>query len=158
MDVEGLKKQLKKAQLILGMVENTVPRFIDSGAAPIAFVSIDLDYYSSTMQAFKILQADQARLLPRIHFYLDDIMGFTFSEYNGERLAIANFNGSNDMRKISPIYGLKYFLPTQHAQALWTEQFYMAHIFDHDLYGCKDGLVKPPHHRSTNLKYKSGRI
>ena len=59
MDVEALKKRLKKAQLILGLVENTVPRFIDSGAAPVAFVSIDLDYYSSTMQALKILEADQ---------------------------------------------------------------------------------------------------
>ena len=57
MDVEGLKKRLKKAQLILGLVENTVPRFIDSGAAPVAFVSIDLDYYSSTMQAFKLFEA-----------------------------------------------------------------------------------------------------
>lgn len=154
MDVEGLKKYLKKAQLILGLVEDSVPRFIDSGAAPIAFVSIDLDYYSSTMQAFKILQADQARLLPRIHFYFDDILGFTFSEYNGERLAIADFNRSNDMRKISPIYGLKYFVPTQYSEALWTEQFYMAHIFDHGLYGYKDGLVKPAHHSSTKLKQK----
>jgi hypothetical protein len=155
MDVDGLKKRLNKAQLKLGLVENTIPQFIDSGAAPVAFVSIDLDYYSSTMQAFKILEAGAALLLPRIHFYFDDIMGFTFSEYNGERLAIADFNRSNDMRKISPIYGLEYFLPAQHAHAPWAEQFYMAHIFDHELYGCKDGLVNPPHHSSTKLKQKS---
>ena len=158
MDVEGLKKRLKKTQLILGLVENTVPRFIDSGAAPVAFVSIDLDYYSSTMQAFKLLEADQALLLPRIHCYFDDIMGFTFSEYNGERLAIADFNASHSMRKISPIYGLKYFLPTRYAQAQWPEQFYMAHIFDHELYGCKDGLVKPIHLRSSDLKDKTLQI
>jgi hypothetical protein len=36
---------------------------------------------------------------------------------------------------------------------LWAEQFYMAHIFDHHLYGLNDGLVKPAHHRSTNLKH-----
>jgi hypothetical protein len=152
MDIEGLQKRLNKAQLILGLVENTVPRFIDSGAAPVAFVSIDLDYYSSTMQAFKLLEADQALLLPRIHCYFDDIMGFTFSEYNGERLAIADFNASHTMRKISPIYGIKHFLPTRHAQGMWLEQFYMAHIFDHELYGWKDGLVKPVHLRSTDLK------
>jgi hypothetical protein len=156
MDVEGLKKRLKKAQLILGLVENTVPRFIDSGAAPVAFVSIDLDYYSSTMQAFKLFEARQALLLPRIHCYFDDIMGFTFSEYNGERLAIADFNASHRMRKISPIYGLRYFLPTLlRAQGLWPEQFYMAHIFDHELYGWKDGLVKSAHHSSTALKDKN---
>jgi hypothetical protein len=155
MDVEGLKKRLNKAQLKLGLVENTVPQFIDSGAAPVAFVSIDLDYYSSTMQAFKILEAGAALLLPRIHFYFDDIMGFTFSEYNGERLAITEFNGSHATRKISPIYGLKHFLPTQHAQAPWAEQLYMAHIFDHDLYGFNDGLVKPRHYTSTKLKQNS---
>jgi hypothetical protein len=152
MDVEALKKRLKKAQLLLGLVENTVPRFIASGAAPVAFVSIDLDYYSSTMQALKILEADQALLLPRIHCYFDDIMGFTFSQYNGERLAIADFNSSHGMRKISPIYGLRHFLPARYSQSLWAEQFYMAHIFDHHLYGLNDGLVKPAHHRSTNLK------
>jgi hypothetical protein len=155
MDVEGLKKRLKKAQLILGLVENTVPRFIDSGAAPVAFVSIDLDYYSSTIQAFKLLEAHQALLLPRVHCYFDDIMGFTFSEYNGERLAIVDFNNSHNTRKISPIYGLRYFLPRQHAQRLWPEQFYMAHIFDHEMYGCKDGLVKPAHHSSTDLRDQS---
>ena len=153
MDAEALKKHLRKAQLILGLVANTVPEFIKSCAAPISFVSIDLNYYSSTMQAFEILKAGQARLLPRIHIYFDDIMGFTFSEYNGERLAIAEFNRMTAMRKISPIYGLKHFLPRQHAQALWAEEFYMAHIFDHELYGCKDGLVKPPHHRNLRLKY-----
>jgi hypothetical protein len=155
MDVEGLKKRLKKARLKLGLVESTVPTFIGSGPAPVAFISIDLDYYSSTMQAFKLLEADQALLLPRIHCYFDDIMGFTFSEYNGERLAIADFNVSHSTRKISPIYGLKYFLPTRHAQRQWPEKFFMAHIFDHELYGWKDGLVKPAHHRSTVLKDKS---
>jgi PAS domain S-box-containing protein len=154
MDVEELKKRLKKTQLILGLVEHTVPRFIASGVAPVAFVSIDLDYYSSTMQAFKLFEADQALLLPRIHCYFDDIMGFTFSEFSGERLAIADFNASHTMRKISPIYGLKYLLPTQESQAEWAEQIYMVHIFNHDLYGCKDGLVRPKHLRSTELTDK----
>ena len=151
MDVEGLKRRLKKAQLKLGLVESTVPTFIDSDPAPVAFISIDLDYYSSTLQALKLLNADQALLLPRIHCYFDDITGFTFSEYNGERLAIADFNNSHTMRKISPIYGLKYYLPPQQAQEEWPEQIYMAHIFDHELYGCKDALVRPRHDRSTDL-------
>lgn len=152
MDVERLKKRLKKARLKLGLVESTVPTFIDSGPAPVAFISIDLDYYSSTMQAFKLLEADQALLLPRIHCYFDDIMGFTFSEYNGERLAMADFNASHSMRKISPIYGLKYFLPKRRAQGQWPEKFYMAHIFDHELYGCTDGLVKPSHYGAAGLE------
>jgi hypothetical protein len=144
MDEKELRKRLKRTQLILGLVEETVPKFVDSGPAPVAFISIDLDYYSSTMHGLKLLEANQSLLLPRIHCYFDDMTGYTFSEYTGERLAISEFNNSHEMRKISQIYGLKYFLPAPyfHSQVFWPEQFYMAHIFDHDLYGRSDGLVK----------------
>ena len=81
-------------------------------------------------------------------------MGFTCSEYNGERLAISEFNVSHSMRKVSPIYALRYFLPPPYAQEQWSEMFYMAHIFDHKLYGCSDGLVKRPFDGGTDLKYK----
>jgi hypothetical protein len=154
MDFEKLKNRLKKAQLIVGLVEDTVPRFAHSTPAPIAFISFDLDYYSSTMHAFKLLEADPALLLPRIHCYFDDIMAFTFSDYTGERLAISEFNQSHSMRKISPLYGLRYYLPAQQAQEAWPEQFYMAHIFDHDLYGRADGLVKRASGGITSLKEK----
>ena len=142
MDEEILKRRLKKAQLILGLVENTIPSFISSNPAPVAFISFDLDYYSSTKQAFKLLEADQSLLLPRIHCYFDDIMGFAYSDYTGERLAVLEFNASHTKRKISPIYGLKYFLPAPYDRDQWSELIYMAHIFDHDLYGHYDGLVK----------------
>ena len=66
-------------------------------------------------------------------------MDHTYSEFNGERLAIAEFNTSHEMRKISPVYGLKYYLPTAYAHAEWSEQFYIAHIFNHDLYCATDG-------------------
>jgi hypothetical protein len=142
MDIEKLKKRLRKAQLILGLVKNTVSNFVNSGPAPIAFISFDLDYYSSTMQAFRILEADQALLLPRVYCYFDDIQGFTYSEFTGERLAISEFNDSHSMRKISPIYGLRYYLPEQYCQANWSDMMYLAHIFDHPLYGRNDGLVR----------------
>jgi hypothetical protein len=66
-------------------------------------------------------------------------MGLTCGDHNGERLAITDFNASHEMRKISPIYGLKYFLPAPHAHHIWTEQFFLAHIFDHSDYGHFDG-------------------
>jgi hypothetical protein len=68
-------------------------------------------------------------------------MGFTFSEFTGERLAIEEFNARHVSRKISPIYGLKYFLPPLYAQQQWAEMFYLAHVFDHPLYSRNDGLV-----------------
>lgn len=143
MDVDKLKKRLDKAQLLLGLVETTIIKFIDSKPAPVAFISFDLDYYTSTMQAFKLLDAVPGVLLPRIHCYFDDIMGFTFSEFTGERLAISDFNNTHHMRKISPIFGLRYSLPPPYANEQWVESMYLVHIFDHPLYGVRDGLSKP---------------
>jgi hypothetical protein len=142
MDEDKLRQRLRRARLILGLVEDTVSEFISLRPSPVAFISFDLDYYSSTMQAFKLLEADATLLMPRVYCYFDDIMGFTYSEYNGERLAITEFNGSHESRKISPIYGLKYFLPEPYARADWSEMLYMAHIFDHEMYGLEDGSVK----------------
>jgi hypothetical protein len=141
MDIEKLRERLKRAQLVLGLVENTIADFIRSAPSPVAFVSIDLDLYSSTVHALRLLDAEQDLLLPRIHCYFDDIIGFNFCEYNGERLAIADFNASHEMRKIAPIYALRYFLPPLHGKEAWTEGFFLAHIFDHDLYGHFGGLA-----------------
>lgn len=141
-DLEKLQKRLKRAKLFLGLVEDTIPEFLKSCNAPIAFVSIDLDLYSSTIQAFKIFNANYSLLLPRIHCYFDDIMGFSCADFNGERLAITDFNASHEMTKISKIYGLRHFLPTQVNNDIWADMMYMVHIFNHNLYGCNDGLVK----------------
>ena len=94
------------------------------------------------MGAFKLLEADCSVLLPRVYCYFDDIMGFAYSDFTGERLAIKEFNASHSMRKISPIYGLRYYLPGPHRGAIWPEKFYIAHLFDHHLYSQHDGLVK----------------
>ena len=144
MDEEKLRKRLQSARLFLGLVDETISRFIKSKPAPVAFISFDLDYYTSTVQAFKLLEENPALLLPRIYCYFDDIMGFTYSEYNGERLAISEFNSSHDMRKISMLHGLRYQLPSPYSQAQWSEQFYIAHIFDHKLYCAKDNLGGAP--------------
>jgi hypothetical protein len=141
MDVDRLRKRLHKAKLILGRVENTVTDFARSRPAPAAFIAIDVDFYSSTMAALQLLDTEQELLLPRIHCYLDDIMGLTFGDHNGERLAIADFNASHSLRKISQIYGLTYFLPPPYATEPWTQKFFLAHIFDHSAYGKFDGIA-----------------
>ncbi len=151
MDVDALKNRLQRAKLVLGLVEETVPEFLASNPAPIGFMSIDVDYYSSTMDVVKILEAAPKALMPRIHCYFDDILGFTFSEYTGERLAIREFNKKHEMRKISPIFGLKYFLQEPYSNQIWCDQMYIAHIFDHELYGRADGLVVRANNGHTAL-------
>lgn len=91
MDVEKLKSRLKKASLILGDIENTIDDFIALNPAPIAFISFDMDMYTPTVTSFRIFEGDHGILLPRIHCYFDDIMGYSYSDFNGERLAISEF-------------------------------------------------------------------
>ncbi len=151
MDVQKLSGSLTNAQLRLGLIEDTVPNFVSSKPPPIAFISFDLDYYSSTKAALGVLEMEPGQLLPRVHCYFDDIMGFTFAEFNGERLAIREFNDSHESRKISPIFGLKYFLPRQHAFSQWSEQMYLAHVLDHGAYAQHDGSVRSHQKGSTDL-------
>jgi len=145
MDVDKLRRRLRRAELILGMVDETVPLFISTKkAAPVAFVSVDLDLYTSTKQALRLFEADLGMLLPRVHCYFDDINGFTFAEHNGERLAIAEFNQEHQLRKISPMYHLRHYVPSRNADDAWVNRFYMAHILDHESYGRSDGLTRVP--------------
>jgi hypothetical protein len=142
MNEKELRARLKRANLILGLVKETIPAFIASKPAPVAFISFDLDLYSSTTQTFRLLEADTSLLMPRIHCHFDDILGFTHADHNGERLAITEFNASNPNRKISPIYGLRHYLPRPYLNDIWAEQAYMAHILDHPLYNKRDYLVQ----------------
>jgi hypothetical protein len=139
MDFEKLKSKLIKAKLILGLVKETITGFIESKPAHIGFISFDLDFWSSTRDAFMLFEAEQEIFMPRIYCYFDDIMGASCSEFTGERLAISEFNASHERRKISPIYGLKYFLPKAKSKKMWADMFYLAHILDHKLYGRNDG-------------------
>jgi hypothetical protein len=140
MDAKRLNARLHKAHLKLGQIEDTLSDFINAKPAPVAFVAVDLDLYTSTKHAFALFEANTSLLLPRIYCYFDDVLGFTYSEFTGELLAIAEFNAAHEMRKISKINGLSYFLPPSLAQHRWTEQFYLAHIFDHPSYADYDGL------------------
>jgi len=139
MDIEKLKKQLTKAKLIIGDIKDTIDEFLSSEPAPVAFIAFDIDLYTSTMNAFKLLKANDTYLLPRVNCYFDDIMGYSYGDFNGERLAISDFNNTNEKRKISQVYNLKYYLPGH--EGMWNDKFFMAHIFDHKLYAINDGLL-----------------
>jgi hypothetical protein len=142
MDVSKLRSRLTRARLVLGDVADTLGEFVASCPAPVGFISVDVDLYSSTTAVFKLLDADHACLLPRVYVYCDDVLGETFSEFTGERLAIAEFNAAHNLRKISPIYGLRYFLRGDDRQEAWPDQMYIAHVFDHPLYGIYAGTAK----------------
>jgi hypothetical protein len=134
MDTEALTRRLTRARLVLGPVAETLSAWMGEHQPPVGFVAFDLDYYSSTVDAFSLFDGPPNAALPRVVCYFDDLFGYGWTDFNGERAAIADFNASHDERKISPVYGLKYELPDSDWRRPWPEQIYVAHLFDHPRY------------------------
>jgi hypothetical protein len=135
MDIDLLKSKLKKAKLIIGPISETIVDFINNHKyAPIGFVSFDMDYYTSTVPAMKILESKPESLIPRVFCYFDDTIGDDLEihcDFNGEQLAINEFNNSHSDRKIGKINCLhiKRIFP-----AIWNEQMFVLHYFSHPDY------------------------
>lgn len=135
MDVEKLERRLRCAKLVIGDVRDTVQHFGDTNPAPIGFISFDLDYYSSTVAALRVLDLPFASLLPRVFCYFDDVAGgpaYCYNEFTGELLAIKEFNQSHADRKLARIAGLRHNFRS--LPVLWHEQIYVAHLFQHPQY------------------------
>ena len=135
MDTDSLKKRLRKARLIIGDVKNTVLNFFERyHPAPIGFVVIDLDYYSSTINALGLFNTDDQNLLPRVLCYFDDLIGNDYelhSEFTGELLAIREFNDKSEHRKLGKLNGLSH---KRIINQKWCDQVYVLHSFKHPLY------------------------
>jgi hypothetical protein len=136
MDVTAVRRRLPTAQLILGDVGQTVPKFIQEGDfPPIGFISFDLDYYTSTVGAFQIFDGPDHQYLPRVLSYFDDTMSGDqqyFCDEVGELLAIREFNETAKRNhRIRPIHGWKrsFLLRAEWADAMW-----VYHRFDHARY------------------------
>jgi hypothetical protein len=134
MDREALEARLRRARLVIGALAETIPAFFDRHRpAPIGALAIDLDYYSSTTEALRLLEADEVWLMPRIFCHFDDTIGdeqSLYCEFTGERLAIDEFNRTHETRKI----GVPPFLRVRGGAALWPHQIWVAHLFDHRHY------------------------
>ncbi|MFI9594596.1 hypothetical protein [Nonomuraea sp. NPDC052265] len=136
MDVEALRARLGAAHLILGDIEDTVGDFLDGERpAPIGFVSIDVDFYSSTAAALRLFAGDHRYFLPRVFVYLDDTVGdddqVIHNDYVGELSAIREFNEDNKAMKLAPINGLRHKRPVP---APWNDNIQALHRFDHPDY------------------------
>ena len=134
MDEPALRARLTTAQLVMGPVGDTIPRWLAEDHPPVGFIAWDLDYYSSTVEALPLLDGPDDRLLPRIICYFDDINGWGWSEFTGELAAIAEFNETRPARKLGEIRGLRWTLPPPDSGREWPEKMYVAHLFDHGAY------------------------
>jgi hypothetical protein len=136
MDVDKLRKRLRRAELVLGPIGETLPALVKRrDLPPIGFVAFDLDYYSSTRDAFALFDGAAATHLPRVFCYFDDVVWperACHNEFTGELCAIREFNDENATRKIAKLANLSWM---RAHPAPWNEQIYVFHDFDHPQYG-----------------------
>jgi hypothetical protein len=105
MNSEKLNKKLKSAKIIIGDVKITITDFFKQyNPSPIGAIFNDLDYYTSTKNSFEIFKnGNDNYYLPRIFCYFDDVIGTEremYGTFNGELLAIQEFNDENKNKKI----------------------------------------------------------
>lgn len=127
MNWDALRPQLgAQTRLVLGDVRETIPAYIAEGKAPpLGFVSIDVDLYSSTRDALRILSHPDRSTLLRVVIYLDDAETMLYHRFAGELLAVEEFNQLNQWVKIDRWRGIRSQRPfPEHA---WLDRMYVAY-------------------------------
>jgi hypothetical protein len=134
MDRASLDQKLSVSQLVLGNVRETSQTFFAlHDPAPVGCIFHDLDFYSFTRDAFKLLDDPSLRFLPRVFNYFDDIIGSEvelYNDYTGQRRAINEFNDSHAERKLARCYHFHRLK----VHRVWHEQIFILHDFAHPLY------------------------
>lgn len=144
MDEQALRARLTTSELVLGPIAETLPGWVRREHPAIGFAAFDLDYYSSTVEAFALFDQSSELLLPRVACYFDDVLGYGWNDFNGERAAIRDFNAAHAERKIAKIPGMRYELPRSEFMHPWHEKLYITHLFDHPRYNAAEQLPEGP--------------
>jgi hypothetical protein len=119
-----------RATLVLGDIRETFPRWLRNANKPVGFISIDVDYYSSTMGILDALANCEAEaMLPISSVYLDDILCFGVPRCVGELAALADFNRDHPSRKFDRADWIGEFRP--YKEALWLKRMFDFYCFDH---------------------------
>ena len=133
-DPMALQEKLPaNARLVTGDIADTVKPFLSelTTAAPLGFVSVDVDLYSSTKPALEVLLGHAEQYLPAVSMHINDVEALlTFNSQCGEELAIHEFNDSCTHRRIEK----KLFN---------INRFYVCHVFDHPM---RTGAQQPRIH------------
>jgi hypothetical protein len=107
MDIGKLRAKLNpRTTLILGDIHQTVEKFREEfDPRPIGFISFDVDLYSSSVAALRVLEV--CSILRRVAIYFDDIDLVFCHQWAGELLAIGEFNEKHSNLKIDRWRGLR---------------------------------------------------
>ncbi len=135
MDRAALEKRLaSRAELVLGNVSETIPRWHPPADAPLGCVMFDLDLYTSTRDALPLLT--KTNVLPRIWCYFDDISGYpdmALTEFIGEGAAVREFNNNPDRSTLHDnVSPASIFAGT--SPEMWHRKMYIYHRLNHPQY------------------------
>jgi hypothetical protein len=119
------------ARLVLGDVAETVGPYLASVRenCPIGYVVLDVDYYSSALECLNVFDGPENLYLPETLLYLDDIAFPRHNPWQGERLALGEFNAGREKRKACPYNFLRSSRLFKNAS--WIDHVFVMHVLDH---------------------------
>jgi hypothetical protein len=124
MDVPALRVKLhERTTLVLGEIRAKIES--TPFGAPLGFLAVDVDFYSSTVDVLRILTRIDVPRLRRVAMYFDDLSESHNHRWAGELLAIEEFNERSPTMKIDRWRGLRAGRPF--AEAPWLDAMYLAH-------------------------------
>ena len=138
-DTSAIRRRLAgRGTLVIGDVRDTFSTWLHGDArAPVGFISIDVDYYSSTRAILDGLTSCAAEaLLPIASIYLDDILCFGVPRCAGELAAVVEFNRNNRTRQFDRADWIAEFRP--YREALWLRRLFDLYSFDHPRMQCSE--------------------
>lgn len=156
-DGEALVRQLAcRAEIIWGDIANTVGAFTDAidPAAPLGFVSVDVDIYSAAKAALRCLTGRSELYNPAVSIYFDDVNFFFANNWAGELAAICEFNEEHEFRKIGRDRSLPGRRPGKTEG--WYSAMYVCHVLDHAARQKprdRDQLTLSTHHEFLTSRY-----
>ena len=112
------------AEVVYGPIAECVGR-IDKMLSEgdfISFISIDVDYWSSTNDCLKIFDNKALNFLPTLPMYFDDVNNIDHHPYAGELLSIREYNEGSVHKKIVKMNQLRNWRLFKNA--LWLDQMY----------------------------------
>ncbi len=115
-----------QTELVLGDVGETLADYVKhKQPAPVGFIAIDVDFYSSTRDALQILSLPERKTLIRTVIYLDDAETMLYHRFAGELLAVEDFNRHNPGVKIDRWRGIRARRPFP--EEMWLDRMYVAY-------------------------------
>ena len=92
-----------------------------------------------------------------MYCYFANVLGFTYGDCVGERLAIAAYNARSTSRQISPIFGLRHYVPRRFRNAAWPSGITWPTCSTTPTYGTHDRFLRhtPESYKSASFSARS---